>query len=150
MQGMSRALFLCPFSSFKPITALPKVKLSATATRNVGIPVGSLVVKPPALRTYDLKAVIRLALSEDAGGRAHFLAKEDGIVAGIALAEVVRKDGDSVHKGLQFGKLHGRAHSIVAERMFLTFCNAAHPAYVLETRNTAPALREVDDWVVFF
>ncbi|XP_073019621.1 quinolinate phosphoribosyltransferase [decarboxylating] 1b-like isoform X3 [Primulina eburnea] len=66
---------------------------------------------------------------------AHFLAKEDGIVAGIALAEMVfnevdptvkvewhRKDGDSVHKGLQFGKVQGRAHSIVvAERVVLNF-----------------------------
>ncbi|KAK6134152.1 hypothetical protein DH2020_032102 [Rehmannia glutinosa] len=161
--------------------------MSATATRNVGIPAGSLAVKPPAHPTYDLKGVIQLALSEDAGDRgdvtckatipvemeveAHFLAKEDGIVAGIALAEMVfnevdpslkvewyRKDGDTVHKGLQFGKVHGRAHSIVvAERVVLNFmqrmsgiatltkamADAAHPAYILETRKTAPGLRLV-------
>ncbi|EYU24102.1 hypothetical protein MIMGU_mgv1a0195121mg, partial [Erythranthe guttata] len=125
--------------------------MSATAASNVGIPAGSLVVKPPAHPTYDLNGVIQLALSEDAGDRgdvtckatipvemeveAYFLAKEDGIVAGIALAEMVFKevdpslkvewyvkDGDSVHKGLQFGKVHGRAHNIVvAERVVLNF-----------------------------
>ncbi|KAL2518886.1 Nicotinate-nucleotide pyrophosphorylase [carboxylating] [Abeliophyllum distichum] len=166
--------------------------MSATATRNVGMSVGSLVVKPPAHPTYDLNGVIQLALSEDAGDRgdvtckatipvemeveAHFLAKEDGIVAGIALAEMVfsevdpslkvewyRKDGDSVHKGLQFGKVYGRAHSIVvAERVVLNFmqrmsgiatltkamADAAQPAYILETRKTAPGLRLVDKWAV--
>ncbi|KAL0396724.1 UNVERIFIED_CONTAM: Nicotinate-nucleotide pyrophosphorylase [carboxylating], chloroplastic [Sesamum calycinum] len=189
--------------------------MSATATRNVGIPAGSLVVKPPAHPTYDLKSVIQLALSEDAGDRvefcgcrdeiiierrigllyselrgcdlssnipvemeveAHFLAKEDGIVAGIALAEMVFNevdpslkvewyinDGDSVHKGLQFGKVHGRAHSIVvAERVVLNFmqrmsgiatltkamADAARPACILETRKTAPGLRLVDKWAV--
>ncbi|KAL0424655.1 UNVERIFIED_CONTAM: Nicotinate-nucleotide pyrophosphorylase [carboxylating], chloroplastic [Sesamum radiatum] len=171
--------------------------MSATATRNVGIPAGSLVVKPPAHPTYDLKSVIQLALSEDAGDRgdvtcqatipvemeveAHFLAKEDGIVAGIALAEMVFNevdpslkvewyinDGDSVHKGLQFGKVHGRAHSIVvAERVVLNFmqrmsgiatltkamADAARPACILETRKTAPAggtanaLKAVDDYL---
>ncbi|KAE8690862.1 Nicotinate-nucleotide pyrophosphorylase [Hibiscus syriacus] len=106
---------------------------------------------------------------------AYFLAKEDGIVAGIALAEMVfqevdlleggwsRKDGDYVHKGLQFGKVYGRAHSIVvAERIALNFmqrmsgiatltkamADAAHPAYILETRKTAPGLRLVDKWAV--
>lgn len=77
---------------------------------------------------------------------AHFLAKEDGTIAGIALAEMIfhevdpslkvlscmlflvgficvvivfyhfysyqvewsRKDGDRVHKGLQFGKVYGK------------------------------------------
>ncbi|KAG8366714.1 hypothetical protein BUALT_Bualt17G0108100 [Buddleja alternifolia] len=163
--------------------------MSATAPRNVVIPAGSLVVKPPAHPTYDLKAVIKLALSEDAGDvtckatipvemevEAYFLAKEDGIVAGISLTEMVfnevdpslkvewyRKDGDSVHKGLQFGKVHGRAHSIVvAERVVLNFmqrmsgiatltkamADAANPAYILETRKTAPGLRLVDKWAV--
>ncbi|KAL6529181.1 Quinolinate phosphoribosyltransferase [decarboxylating] 2a, mitochondrial [Orobanche gracilis] len=168
------------------------MQMSSTSTRNVGIPAGSPEVNPPAHPTYDLKGLIQLALSEDAGGRgdvtckatipvemeveAHFLAKEDGIVAGIALAEMVfkevdpslkvewyRKDGDNVHKGLQFGKVHGRAHSIlVAERVVLNFmqrmsgiatltkamANAAHPAYILETRKTAPGLRLVDKWAV--
>ncbi|KAL2546032.1 Nicotinate-nucleotide pyrophosphorylase [carboxylating] [Forsythia ovata] len=190
---MSKAVSLSPLLYPNPITR-PRliVKMSATATRNVGMSFGSLVVKPPAHPTYDLKGVIQLALSEDAGDRgdvtckatipvemeveAHFLAKEDGIVAGIALAEMVfsevdpslkvewyRKDGDGVHKGLQFGKVHGRAHSIVvAERVVLNFmqrmsgiatltkvmADAARPAYILETRKTAPGLRLVDKWAV--
>nr|GMD13685.1 nicotinate-nucleotide pyrophosphorylase [carboxylating], chloroplastic-like isoform X2 [Ipomoea batatas] len=112
--------------------------MSAVSTiSNLGKAVESLAVKPPAHPTYDLKGVIHLALSEDAGDRgdvtckatipvdmeveAHFLAKEDGIIAGIALAEMIfdevdptlevewsRKDGDKVHKGLQFGKVHGK------------------------------------------
>ncbi|CAN4121699.1 unnamed protein product [Withania somnifera] len=168
------------------------VKMSAIATKNAGREVESLVVKPPAHPTYDLKGVIQLSLSEDAGdlgdvsckatiptdlkSEAHFLAKEDGIVAGIALAEMVFvevdpslkvewyiKDGDKVHKGLKFGKVQGKAHSIViAERVVLNFmqrmsgiatltkamADAAHPAYILETRKTAPGLRLVDKWAV--
>lgn len=189
---MSRAFLVPQFSNCKPFTKRLIVNMSATASKNVGIRVGSPVVEPPAHPTYDLNSVIRLALSEDAGDRgdvtckatipieaeveAHFLAKEDGIVAGIALAEMVfnevdpslkvewhRKDGDSVHKGLQFGKVQGRAHSIVvAERVVLNFMqrmsgvatltkamsDAAHPACVLETRKTAPGLRLVDKWAV--
>ncbi|KAJ0666433.1 putative nicotinate-nucleotide diphosphorylase (carboxylating) [Helianthus annuus] len=152
----------------------------------------SVVVKPPVHPTYDLKGVIQLALSEDAGDKgdvtclatiptemeveAYFLAKDDGIVTGIALAEMIfnevdptlkvewfRKDGDNVVRGLKFGKVHGRAHSIVvAERVVLNFmqrmsgiatltkamADAAHPACILETRKTAPALRLVDKWAV--
>ncbi|GKV42906.1 hypothetical protein SLEP1_g50265 [Rubroshorea leprosula] len=167
-------------------------RMSATQTRNAGISFESLAIKPPLHPTYDLKGIIKLALSEDSGDRgdvtcmatipfemeveAHFLAKEDGIVAGIALAEMVfqevdpslkvewsRKDGDRIHKGLQFGKVYGRAHSIlIAERVALNFmqrmsgiatltkamADAAHPACVLETRKTAPGLRLVDKWAV--
>lgn len=168
------------------------VKMSAMATKNAGRTVESLVVKPPAHPTYDLKGVIQLALSEDAGdlgdvsckatipveleSEAYFIAKEDGIVAGIALAEMIFaevdpslkvewfiKDGDKVHKGLKFGKVQGKAHNIViAERVVLNFMQrmsgiatltkamayAAHPAYILETRKTAPGLRLVDKWAV--
>lgn len=166
--------------------------MSAMASKTAEFPIRSLSVKPPSHPTYDLKGVIQLALSEDAGdlgdvtckatipdemeAEAHFLAKEDGIVAGIALAEMIfdevdsslkvewyKKDGDSVHKGLKFGKVHGRAHSIVvAERVALNFmqrmsgiatltkamADAAHPAIILETRKTAPGLRLVDKWAV--
>lgn len=37
------------------------------------IVVDPMVVRPPSHPTYDLKAVIRLALSEDAGDRGVFL-----------------------------------------------------------------------------
>ncbi|XP_027100612.1 nicotinate-nucleotide pyrophosphorylase [carboxylating], chloroplastic [Coffea eugenioides] len=186
--------FSFPSLVYPPSVLAPRyvVKMSAIATKNTGIAAESLGVKPPAHPTYDLKGVIELALSEDAGDlgdvtckatipvdmevEAHFLAKEDGIIAGIALAEMVfnevdptlkvdwsRKDGDKIHKGLQFGKVHGRAHSIVvAERVVLNFmqrmsgiatltkamADAAHPAYILETRKTAPGLRLVDKWAV--
>lgn len=168
------------------------MKMYAMATKNAGRTMDSLVVKPPAHPTYDLKGVIQLALSEDAGdlgdvsckatipvdleSEAYFIAKEDGIVAGIALAEMIFaevdsslkvewfiKDGDKVHKGLKFGKVQGKAHNIViAERVVLNFmqrmsgiatltkamADAANPAYILETRKTAPGLRLVDKWAV--
>ncbi|WJZ80480.1 hypothetical protein VitviT2T_000396 [Vitis vinifera] len=166
--------------------------MSGIETRSPRISFESMVIKPPSHPTYDLRAVIKLALAEDVGDQgdvtcmatipddmeveAHFLAKEDGIVAGIALAEMVfnevdpslkvewsQKDGDYVHKGLKFGKVHGRAHNIVrAERVVLNFmqrmsgiatltkamADAAHPALILETRKTAPGLRLVDKWAV--
>lgn len=44
--------------------------MSAVGTiNNLGKAVESLAVKPPAHPTYDLKGVIQLALSEDAGDR---------------------------------------------------------------------------------
>lgn len=168
------------------------VKMAASVTVKNGKSVESVIVKPPVHPTYDLKGVIKLALSEDAGDKgdvtclatiptemeveAFFLAKDDGIVAGIALAEMIfnevdptlkvewyKKDGDNVSKGMKFGKVHGRAHSIVvAERVVLNFmqrmsgiatltkamADAAHPACILETRKTAPVLRLVDKWAV--
>ncbi|KAM7487719.1 hypothetical protein LguiB_025203 [Lonicera macranthoides] len=189
MFGISLSPLLSPHSV---TSSRLSIKMSAAATTNHGISVNPLVVKPPAHPTYDLKGVIKLALAEDAGDRgdvtcmatipadmeveAHFLAKEDGIVAGIALAKMIfnevdpsltvewsKSDGDNVHKGLQFGKVHGRAHNIVvAERVVLNFMqrmsgiasltkamsDAAHPAYILETRKTAPGLRLVDKWAV--
>ncbi|KAH7858343.1 hypothetical protein Vadar_022712 [Vaccinium darrowii] len=171
--------------------------MSVAGTKNPGLSIESVSVKPPSHPTYDLKGVIKLALAEDAGDRgdgtcmatipanmeveAHFLAKEDGVLAGIALAEStfsevdptlkvvwLRKDGDFVHNGLQYGKVHvftntRRAHSIVvAERVVLNFmqrmsgiatltkamADVACPAYILETRKTAPGLRLVDKWAV--
>ncbi|KAE9595423.1 hypothetical protein Lal_00031272 [Lupinus albus] len=168
------------------------VKMSATELTNSKISYESYAIKPPMHPTYDLKGIIKLALAEDAGDRgditcmatipsdmeveAYFLAKEDGIIAGISLAEMIfhevdpslkvewsKKDGDFIHKGLQFGKVHGRAHNIiVAERVVLNFmqrmsgiatltkamADAAHPAYILETRKTAPGLRLLDKWAV--
>ncbi|WVZ65795.1 hypothetical protein U9M48_015102 [Paspalum notatum var. saurae] len=147
---------------------------------------------PPAHPTYDLKAVIALALAEDAGDRgdvsclatipsdveaeATFIAKADGVIAGISLADMIfhqvdpslkvewfESDGNCVHKGLQFGKVYGCARSIiVAERVVLNFMqrmsgiatltkamsDAARPACILETRKTAPGLRLVDKWAV--
>ncbi|CAN1270699.1 Nicotinate-nucleotide pyrophosphorylase [carboxylating], chloroplastic [Linum perenne] len=142
------------------------VKMSATKAIN---PTSrtlfkSMVIEPPSHPTYDMTAIIKQTLAEDAGNigdvtcmatipvdmevEAHFLAKEDGIVGGIALAEMIfhevdpslkvewsRSDGDSVHKGLEFGKVSAMA-------------DAAHPAMILETRKTAPGLRLIDKWAV--
>ncbi|WCJ33530.1 Nicotinate-nucleotide pyrophosphorylase [carboxylating] chloroplastic [Euphorbia peplus] len=152
-----------------------------------------MLIMPPSHPTYDLKGFIKLALDEDAGGRvagdvtcmattpfdmdveAHFLGKEDGIVAGIALADIFHEvdpslkvewcqtDGDYIHKGLQFGKVSGRAQNIVeAERVALNFmqrmsgiatltkamADAACPACILETQKTAPGLGLVDEGAV--
>ncbi|KAK8940442.1 hypothetical protein KSP39_PZI009891 [Platanthera zijinensis] len=150
------------------------------------------LVKSPSHPTYDLKAVIALALAEDAGDlgdvtslatvpsemevEAHFIAKEDGVIAGITLAEMIFnqvdpslkvewsvRDGSNISKGIKFGKVYGCAHNIVvAERVVLNFmqrmsgiatftkamADAAHPACILETRKTAPGLRLVDKWAV--
>ncbi|KAA8541044.1 hypothetical protein F0562_025007 [Nyssa sinensis] len=183
---------ISPSISAHLFTASRRMITMSARTTNLQVSLEPMLVKPPSHPTYDLKGVIKLALAEDAGDRgdvtcmatipidmeveAHFLAKEDGIIAGITLAEMVfnevdpllkvewlKKDGDYVHKGLQFGKVHGRAHNIVvAERVVLNFMqrmsgiatltktmsDAAHPAYILETRKTAPGLRLVDKWAV--
>lgn len=149
-------------------------------------------IPPPAHPTYDLLHVIRSALAEDAGDQgdvtclatmtpdiqaeAQFLAKANGVVAGIALANMVFtevdpslkvewdvQDGDTITKGQQFGTVKGSAQSIlIAERVVLNFmqrmsgiatitkamAEAARPARILETRKTAPGLRLVDKWAV--
>ncbi|KFK33353.1 hypothetical protein AALP_AA5G002900 [Arabis alpina] len=189
---ISVSRFLSP--QFYAIPRRSFVKMSASYTTQGVSQQGSssMAIKPPSHPTYDLKAVIKLALAEDAGDtgdvtcmatipfdmevEAYFLAKEDGIVAGIALAEMIfqqvdpslkvewmRKDGDYVTKGLKFGKVSGNAHKIVvAERVVLNFmqrmsgiatltklmADAAYPACILETRKTAPGLRLVDKWAV--
>ncbi|KAA8547444.1 hypothetical protein F0562_003692 [Nyssa sinensis] len=125
--------------------------IMSARTTNLQVSLEPMLVKPHSHPTYDLKGIIKLTLAEDAGDRgdvtcmatiptdmeveAHFLVKEDGIIMGITLAEMVfnevdpllkvewlKKDGDYVHKGLQFGKVHGRAHNIVvAESVVLNF-----------------------------
>uniref|UniRef100_A0A7N0ZVJ1 nicotinate-nucleotide diphosphorylase (carboxylating) n=2 Tax=Kalanchoe fedtschenkoi TaxID=63787 RepID=A0A7N0ZVJ1_KALFE len=181
--------------SSKPIfcnNSLRIVQISTEATMNGDLWTETCSVKPPSHPTYDLKGIIKLALQEDSGDRgdvtslatvpddveteAQFLVKEDGVVAGIALADMIfnevdpslkvewtQKDGDYVHKGLKLGKVYGRAHKIVvAERVVLNFmqrmsgiatltkamADAAYPARILETRKTAPCLRSVDKWAV--
>ncbi|PKA55639.1 nicotinate-nucleotide pyrophosphorylase (carboxylating) [Apostasia shenzhenica] len=180
--------FLIPSSPFRKRS----LSMSAVEARGSMMPVEPIVLKPPSHPTYDLKAVIALALAEDAGDRgdvtslatvpsnmeveAHFIAKEDGVIAGIALAEMIfdqvdpslkvewsTRDGNYIHKGTKFGKVYGCAHNIVvAERVVLNFmqrmsgiatfskamADAAYPACVLETRKTAPCLRLVDKWAV--
>jgi len=110
--------------------------------------------------------------------KAHFLAKEDGILAGLTVAERVfatidtalavrwtLMDGDAVSQGTVFGTVHGRARGILtAERPALNFMQrmsgiatctrrlveavAPYPARILDTRKTVPGLRLLDKWAV--
>lgn len=89
-----------------------------------------------AVTLSHLIPLISLSLSEDVGSgdvttlstipessrsRAHFLAKETGVLSGLAIASYVfatidhtirvewsRKDGDKVEKGTYFGEAYGR------------------------------------------
>ncbi|GAQ83108.1 Quinolinate phosphoribosyl transferase [Klebsormidium nitens] len=149
-------------------------------------------VPAPAHPSYELSTIIQLALKEDAGDRgdvtclatippvtqaeAQFLAKADGVLAGVAVADAVfrevdptlkvewsAEDGDLIAKGQHFGTVRGNARSILtAERIALNFmqrmsgiatatrkmAEAAKPARILETRKTAPGLRLIDKWAV--
>ena len=151
----------------------------------------------PALPSYltldALDALIDRALDEDVGtgdvttratvapdtqAEAHFLVKEDGILAGLLAADRVftavdktlevtwtKSDGDAITRGDTFGAVRGRARSILtAERLALNvlqrmsgiatvthrMVEAArpHPARILDTRKTAPGLRYLDKWAV--
>ena len=109
---------------------------------------------------------------------AHFLAKEDGVLAGLYVAARVfaavdaavrvtwtARDGDAVRSGAVFGTVTGRARSLLtAERLALNLMQRMsgiatatrrmveavrpHPAKILDTRKTAPGLRLVDKWAV--
>lgn len=151
-------------------------------------------IAPPPHPTYDLAEVVQFALAEDAGelgdvttlstvpedlqGKATFLAKADGVLAGLAVADLVfsavdpclsvqwtGKDGDHVKSGTKFGTVKGSARSIlVAERIALNFMQRMSgiatataamtdrmqgtSARILETRKTAPGLRLPDKWAV--
>ena len=146
---------------------------------------------PDSIPAADLDALITRALAEDVGtgdvttlatipeacrADAHFLAKEDGVVAGLAVAERVfaavdgtlkvrwtAADGDSVPAHTVFGTVEGKARAILtAERLALNLmqrmsgiataahrmAGAARPATILDTRKTAPGLRLLDKWAV--
>lgn len=107
-----------------------------------------------------------------------FVAKEEGVVAGIELAghilgllseKVVFRpnvaDGSRVHKGEHVAGVHGPAGTVLtAERTVLNFMQRmsgiatqtrcfvneiSHtPAKILDTRKTIPGLRELDKWAV--
>ena len=148
---------------------------------------------PPYLALETLYAIIDNALAEDVGGgdvttlatipeektaEAAFLAKEDGIVAGLEVVEHVFKridpeirltwvaaDGDPVRAGQIFGAVHGRARGLLTgERLALNLLQRMsgiasathlmveavkpHRARILDTRKTAPGLRLLDKWAV--
>lgn len=148
---------------------------------------------PPYLTDADLDALIARALAEDVGdgdvttlatigpdvaAEGRFLAKADGVLAGLAVAERVFRhvdesvevawraaDGDAVAAGTVFGTVRGPARSLLTgERLALNLLqrmsgiatltrrmvDAArpHPTRVLDTRKTAPGLRHLDKWAV--
>ena len=148
---------------------------------------------PSYLSVARIDQTIQAALSEDVGtgdistlatidpnkqATARFLAKADGVLAGIWVAERVFKqvdpainvswtahEGDWVEKGVWFGAVEGPARSVLtAERLALNFMqrmsgiatatrrmvDAARPyrAKILDTRKTVPGLRELDKWAV--
>ncbi len=140
-----------------------------------------------------IKAIVQRALAEDVGSgdvtsqwilppemwvRGHFLAKAQGVLAGL---EVVRqvfqqvderiafqarmKDGDAISKGDVVATVEGPAASILtAERTALNFLQrmsgiatltrryveavTGTRAVILDTRKTAPGLRLLDKWAV--
>ncbi len=139
----------------------------------------------------EIDALVERALAEDVGAgdvttlatippdrfaEATFLAKEDGVLAGLAVAERVFDavgeglavswscdDGDAVTAGTRFGTVGGAARDILTgERLALNvlqrmsgiatltrrMAEAAAPAVVLDTRKTAPGLRALDKWAV--
>lgn len=151
-------------------------------------------VQPPHHRTYDIQQVIAGALLEDDAGlgdatclatipeeataSAKFLAKADGVLAGLAVADAVfqscdpgihihwnKPDGATVAVGEEFGTVTGNARAVLrAERVALNFMQrmsgiatatskmvakcAGTKAQVLETRKTVPGLRLLDKWAV--
>ncbi|MFN3597824.1 MAG: carboxylating nicotinate-nucleotide diphosphorylase [Rubricoccaceae bacterium] len=139
----------------------------------------------------DLPALLERALAEDVGpgdvttcatipegrrARARLLVKEEGVVAGLAVAERVfarvdpaiacswhLADGERAAGGTLAAELEGPARSLlVAERLALNvlqrmsgiatatrrMADAARPATILDTRKTAPGLRLLDKWAV--
>ena len=114
----------------------------------------------------------------DTTAEATFLAKADGVLAGLLVADRVfaavdadlhvhwsKQDGDAISTGIRFGTVSGRARSILqAERLALNLMQrmsgiatatrrmidvtSPHAARILDTRKTAPGLRLLDKWAV--
>lgn len=115
---------------------------------------------------------------EDAKGEALLLVKDDGVIAGVELAqrifnrfdpdlkiEVFKKDGDRVNKGDIAFKVYGSSRSILStERLVLNFMQrmsgiATQTAKIvsiiegtntklLDTRKTTPGIRYLEKWAV--
>lgn len=141
----------------------------------------------------EIKSFIRQCLQEDVGsgdhsslaciaatekGRSRMLIKEDGIIAGLVLAELVfhevdpelkverlLKDGDPVKKGDIALIVSGSAsHILTAERLVLNLCQRLSgiatatqdlvkkleglPTKILDTRKTTPGMRLLEKWAV--
>lgn len=111
-------------------------------------------------------------------GESRLLLKQDGVVAGLELGEVIlrrldpnlewvamAKDGDYLHSGTQLASARGNVHALLAgERLMLNFMqrlsgvatqtyNAVEivrgtGATILDTRKTTPGLRLLEKWAV--
>jgi nicotinate-nucleotide pyrophosphorylase (carboxylating) len=141
----------------------------------------------------EINRIIDTALFEDIGegdhstlacidvnayGSAQLLVKEDGIIAGIELAQVIikkldpeakvnlfKKDGDKVQKGDLVFTIHAKIHAILSgERLILNCmqrmsgiasqtnrlvqCVEKYGVKLLDTRKTTPGLRLLEKWAV--
>ncbi len=141
----------------------------------------------------DIEQIIRNALAEDIGSgdvttlgtiaadarlRGEFLAKADGVVAGLEVVQQVfalldagvnivwhLRDGDTVTRGQVIGTIRGPGRAILSgERVALNLMQrmsgiatltrqyvtavAGTRAVILDTRKTVPGLRILDKWAV--
>ena len=117
-------------------------------------------------------------IPENATGKARLLVKDDGILAGVELAEIIFQkvdpnleievlieDGSPVRKGDIAFYVSGRSRSILtAERLVLNFMQrmsgiatqthklasliADLPTQLLDTRKTTPCVRMMEKWAV--
>jgi len=118
------------------------------------------------------------SIPEGTMGESRLLLKQDGVVAGLALGEVILRrldpqitwqamaqDGDYLSAGTQLAAVKGRVHALLAgERLMLNFMQrlsgVATQAYqavklvegtkttILDTRKTTPGLRALEKWAV--
>lgn len=117
-------------------------------------------------------------IPEGKTGKARLLAKENGIIAGLSLAEIVYgkfneeiliefyfKDGDKINKGDVIFEVSGNARDVLSsERLVLNFMQRMSgiatytrkladliddlPVQLLDTRKTTPNLRMLEKWAV--
>ncbi len=118
------------------------------------------------------------SIPEGTVGESRLLLKQDGVIAGLELGEVIlrrldpnlewvamAKDGDYLHSGTQLASARGHVHALLAgERLMLNFMqrlsgvatqtyNAVEivrgtGASILDTRKTTPGLRLLEKWAV--
>ena len=153
----------------------------------------SLYSQIPEPYRRDVRRLVETALAEDIGSgdittrwtslpdqevSAKIFAKENGVIAGLALARIVFKlldsgvvflpsfkDGQPVKSGAEIAVIHGSARALMGgERVALNFMQRmsgiasqtarlsaliAHtPCKILDTRKTIPGMRTLDKWSV--
>lgn len=148
---------------------------------------------PPYIEIDTLERILKEAIAEDIGdgdhstnaifppgksGKARLIVKEEGIIAGLYVAEMVfrifdehsnllffRKDGDAVEKGSTVFEVESSIRTILsAERLVLNILQrmsgiatstsrlvrkiGKNRAKLLDTRKTTPNLRMLEKWAV--